>query len=367
MSDARLRDAFDAPSTPGKKALVTGATGFTGGALTLEMQRRGYQVRALVRSPGKADHLRQAGIELVEGDITDPDAVMRAAEGVELIQHIAALFRTAGHPDSYYHDVNHHAVNHIIAAAKKHNVARTVHCSTVGVHGNVKQIPSVETSPYNPGDIYQVTKLEGEKRMQEAIADGFSGTIFRPAGIYGPGDLRFLKVFRGIQRGKFPMFGNGRTTYHFTYIDDLVDGIIRCGEHPDALRDLFILGGDEYFTLDYFMLLVAAATGGTPPRFHLPITPLLGAAWLCENLCKPFGIDPPLHVRRCEFFIKSRAFSSEKARRLIGFTPRVNAAEGIYRTAQWYAKQSLIGVVPDRATYEKALKAIDHSPLKKVA
>lgn len=344
--------------TPGTKALVTGATGFTGGALARTMQQRGYAVRALVRDPnsGPARQLAAQNIELVQGDITDADALKRAAEGVELIQHIAAIFRTAGHPDSYYHDVNVAGVENVINAAKHHGVARTVHCSTVGVHGHVSQIPSDETAPYNPGDIYQVTKLDGEKKMQDAIANGFPGAIFRPAGMYGPGDLRFLKVFKGVQKGRFPMFGSGEVTYQFTYIDDLVDGIILCGSHPDAQGGLFILCGDGWVSLNHFVKLVAAAVGGKPPRMHLPLGPLLLAAKTCETLCKPLGIDPPLHVRRCEFYIKARAFNNAKAKRTLGFQPNISMAEGVYRTAQWYHEQGLIGPVVDRAAYEAAVK-----------
>ena len=347
----------DQPRTP---ALVTGATGFTGGALARAMQQRGYAVRALVRNPiaQSARALAERGIELVEGDITDADAVKRAAEGVELIQHVAAIFRTAGHADQYYHDVNVKGVEHVIAAARHHGTPRTVHCSTVGVHGHVSTIPADEDAPYNPGDIYQDTKLEGEKVMQQAIAEGLPGVIFRPAGMYGPGDMRFLKVFRGLQKRRFPMFGSGEVTYQFTYIDDLVDGIILCGQHPDALGGLFILCGDGWVSLNHFVQLVAAAVGGKPPSIHWPLGPLLAAAKVCELACKPLGIDPPLHVRRCEFYIKARAFCNAKAKRVLGFQPRIGMAEGVYRTAQWYHEQGLIGPVVAREAYDDAIASL---------
>lgn len=106
-----------------------------------------------------------------------------SAEGVGLTYHIAVVFRSASHPDSYYTDINEDGTLHVIDAAKRHRVPRVVHCSTVGVHGQIMQIPRTEESPYNPGDIYQVTNLKGEKRMQEAIAAGLPGVIFRPAGL----------------------------------------------------------------------------------------------------------------------------------------------------------------------------------------
>ncbi len=329
---------------------MTGATGFTGGALALELRRRGKAVRALVRDPAKAGRLADAGVEIVQGDLIRADDVDRAAQGVSLIYHIGALFRTAGHPDSYYHQVNVAGTEHVLDAARKHGVARTVHCSTVGVHGNVSQFPSDENSPYNPGDIYQVTKLEGEKKAQEAIARGQPVAIFRPAGIYGPGDLRFLKLFKSIKKGTFIMFGSGKTRYHFTYIDDLVNGIILCGEHPAAVGQIVILGGDEYVPLNDVVKIIADAVGVKSPRWRMPIGPLLVAAKVCESVCVPLGINPPLHMRRCEFFIKERAFTSAKAKSMLGFSPQVGLREGIRRTAAWYFQQNLLSGEPPADT-----------------
>ncbi len=361
MTDAN--SSSDHRVNAGTKALVTGATGFTGGALARAMQQRGYAVRALVRDPASASaqSLASLGIELVQGDIRDRDAVIAAAQGVELIQHIAAVFRTAGHDDQYYHDVNDLAVGHIIDAARAHDVPRTVHCSTVGVHGHVSKIPSDETAPYNPGDVYQVTKLAGEKRFLAAMADGLPGVLFRPAGMYGPGDMRFLKVFRGVQKGRFPMFGSGEVTYQFTYIDDMVDGIILCGEHEGAQGGTFIVCGDGWISLNRFVALVAAAVGGRPPRVHLPLGPLLLAAKACETVCKPFGIDPPLHKRRAEFYIKARAFSNARIKSTLGYQPKISMEEGVYRTAVWYHEQGLIDAVVDRATYEATVAGMGAS------
>lgn len=322
--------------------LVTGATGFTGGHLARTLKRRGHRVRALVRDIEKARDLDREGIELVEGDIRSPDDVMRAACDVERIYHIAAVFRTAGHPDSYYHEVNVRGTENVLKAAHKNNVHRIIHCSTVGVHGNVSMIPSDETAPYNPGDIYQVTKLEGEMRAQEAIARGAPVVIFRPTGIYGPGDLRFLKLFRTIHSRRFRMFGDGRTFYHFTYIDDLIQGIILCGEHPNAVGQTYILGGDEYITLNDMVATIAQAVGVPPPRGHLPLWPLRIGATVCETLCRPLGIDPPLHHRRIDFFVKNRAFTSAKAKQELGYAPAVSFAEGARRTAAWYFQHSYL-------------------------
>lgn len=325
-----------------KRVLVTGATGFTGGALARKLAERGDTVVALVRASGKVDELQTLGVELCVGDISDRAAVIKAAKGVDIIYHIAAVYRTAGHPDAYYEAVNVSGVQNIIDAAREHGVERTVHCSTIGVHGDIEEIPSNEDSPFNPGDIYQRTKLAGEELFAAAMHDGLPGCIFRPGAIYGPGDLRLLKMFKQIDRGFFPLFGGGKNLYHLSFIDDLTDGIILCGEHPAALGERFILCSDEYSTLKQLSHTIAQELGRKPPALELPIGPLMWAAKLCEALCKPLGIDPPLHTRRVEFFAKSRAFSNAKAKRLIGFKPKVSTGQGVAKTITWYRENDYL-------------------------
>lgn len=322
--------------------LVTGATGFTGGHLARALRRRGHPVRALVRPGAAVDALQASGVELVEGDLREQADVVRAAAGVERIYHIAALFRTAGHPDSLYYEVNVRGTEHVLEAAYRQGVARMIHCSTIGVHGDIKEIPCTEDSAFNPGDIYQETKLKGELKAREAFDLGLPGVIFRPAGIYGPGDVRFLKLFKAVRNRSFRMFGSGNTLWHPVYVADLVDGIILCGEHPAALGRTFILAARQYVTLNELVAEIADAVGVPPPRGRLPYWPLLAGAIACEQLCRPFGIDPPLHRRRVAFFVKNRAFSIDRAKRELGYSPKVDLEEGLRRTAAWYLERGYL-------------------------
>ncbi|HYG64688.1 MAG TPA: NAD-dependent epimerase/dehydratase family protein [Thermoanaerobaculia bacterium] len=323
--------------------LVTGATGFTGGHLARRLRQLGHPVRALVRAGADPKPLLAQGIEVVEGDITRAADVERAAAGVCKIFHIAAVFRTAGHPDSYYYAVNLGGTQNVLAAARRHGVERVLHCSTVGVHGGVHDIPSTEESPFNPGDIYQRTKLAGEQAAREACAWGLPVTVVRPSPIYGPGDLRLLKLFRTVENGTFRMFGSGEAFFHLVYIDDLIDGMLLCAERPEALGQVFILAGPRYLRLNEIVELIAGAVGVPPPRGRLPMWPLMAAAAACEAICRPLHVEPPLHRRRADFFRKNRAFSTEKARCLLGYEPRVDPQDGIHRTAQWYFENGHLG------------------------
>lgn len=323
--------------------VVTGATGFTGGHLARALVRRGRTVRALVRDPVRAHHLEADGIELVAGDIRDGSAIERAVRGADVVYNIAAIYRHAGTSAAVYRAVNATAAEQVVEAAGRAGVRRVVHCSTVGVHGDVEHPPANEDAPLRPGDIYQITKLEGEARARNAGKRlGVEVTIVRPTGIYGPGDRRLLKLFRGVARRRFPMLGRGEIYYHLTYIDDLVDGFVACAEHPAAAHRTYILAGGEVTTLNALIAAVADVAGVEPPRLHLPVWPFWIAGALCEGVCVPVGIEPPLYRRRVDFYTKSRAFDIARARHELAYEPKVGLREGIQRTLRWYRQQGWI-------------------------
>ena len=247
------------------------------------------------------------------------------------------MYRQAGLGDETYRTVNATAVKEIIEAAARSGVRRVVHCSTVGVHGDVEHPPANEDAPLRPGDVYQVTKLEGEELARNAAARlGIEVTIARPTGIYGPGDRRLLKLFRGVARRRWVTLGAGEIYYHLTFVDDLVEGFRLCGTHPAAANRTFILAGEEVTTLNALVALVAEEAGVPAPTRHLPVWPFWVAGAACEAMCGPLGIEPPIFRRRVDFFTKSRAFDITRAKTEIGFAPRVGLREGIRRTLKWY-------------------------------
>jgi nucleoside-diphosphate-sugar epimerase len=300
-------------------------------------------VRALVRDRARAGDLERSGIDLIEGDLRDGSALTRAVAGVEHVYNVAALYRQAGLKNDVYRSVNALAVRDVIEAAARAGVRRVLHCSTVGVHGDVENPPADEDAPLKPGDIYQETKLEGERLAREAAARvGIEVTIVRPTGIYGPGDRRLLKLFRGVVRGRFPILGSGNIYYHLTYIDDVVEGFRLCAEQPAAAGRTYIIAGGEVTTLNELVSLIADVAGVKSPALHLPVWPVWMAGAACEALCAPFGIEPPLYRRRVDFYTKSRAFDISRARREVGYNPRVGLREGIARTLEWYRQHGWI-------------------------
>jgi nucleoside-diphosphate-sugar epimerase len=325
-----------------RPVLVTGATGFTGGYLVRSLVGDGQPVRVIVRSRSKAASL-PPGVDVREADITHPAAVAKAMEGVGTVYHLAAAYREASHRDEGYRQINVGATRNLLESASTAGVERFVHCSTVGVHGHVTHPPADETTAFSPADAYQRSKLEAELLALSYARDrGLPVTVARPTAIYGPADTRLLKMFRMIANGTFVMLGKRDIYYHMVFVDDLVTGLRLLGTHPAAVGEVFILGGDRYYLLKTIAGMIADLLGVRRPRIRLPAAPFQIAGSICEAICVPLGVEPPIYRRRVDFFTKSRAFSIEKAQRLLGYQPRVPLEEGLRRTLDSYYRSGQI-------------------------
>ena len=325
------------------KVLVTGAGGFVGTELVKNLIKNGYSVRALVRNKLQIDHLKALGAEVFLGDLLDKDSLTRAATGVKKIFHIAALFRQAGLPDSDFFRVNVDGTRNIIEAGIAAGIEKFIHCSTVGVHGNIEKSPAIETSEFAPGDAYQRSKLEGELLVNEYFKSGkLSGSIIRPAMIYGPRDTRTLKLFKKISQKSFFYVGNGDALVHFVDVRDLADAFRLASEKPEANGEVFIIAGKSALPLNKMIYIIAALFGVNEPWLHLPVKPMQFLGTLCEVICTPLKINPPIFRRRVDFFTKNRTFDSSKANRLLGFSPSKSIVEEIIDIIDSYVEAGMI-------------------------
>lgn len=336
-------------SLRGQRVLVTGANGFAGTHLVRALLREGAVVRAFVRRPDAVAPDVRPRVEVAAGDVRDARAVDAAVAGCDRVFHVAGMFRDASGRDHEYWDTNVTGTEHVLAACEAHRVARLVHTSTMGVHGSVSAVPSDETAPFNPSDAYQRSKVAGEERVWAWYRrTQIPTTVVRPAAMYGPGDLRFLKLFRSIQSGVFVMLGRGETRLHNVYVEDLMRGFLLCGTHDAAIGEPFLIAGPRHVTLNEFVALVAETLHAPRPRWSAPVWPVYAAGALCEAVCVPLRINPPLHRRRVGFFTHNRAFTSAKAQRLLGYAPQVDLPEGLRLTLEWYVAQGHVRPVNGR-------------------
>ncbi|MDP6522832.1 MAG: NAD-dependent epimerase/dehydratase family protein [Kiritimatiellia bacterium] len=317
--------------------LVTGASGFVGGHMVEYLVKKGRKVRAMIKDESKADPLRKLGVEVVIGDLRDKDSLSRAVQGVTGIYHIASLFRQASFPESVFHDVNAEGVRRLMDVAIDAGVKRVIHCATVGVLGHVANPPANEETPYNPGDMYQRTKMAGEKIAMEYYQSGkMSGVVIRPAMIYGPGDTRNLKMFRMVAHGRFFYVGPGTCEVHFIDVRDLVRSFDLAMEKESLNGEIYIISGEKAVPLIDMANIIARELGVRPPWLHLPVKPMQWLGTIVETICRPLHIEPPIFRRRVDFFTKNRHFDSSKAKRDLDFAPEKSFDEEVVEITRWY-------------------------------
>lgn len=331
------------------RLLVTGGTGFIGSHLAEEGRRRGAEVVVLgltdrPEERANADLLSRMGAEVVSGSITDAELCRRAVRGATHVFHLAVAMREGGKSDEFFESINLDGTRHLLQAANVQRVQRFVYCSTIGIYGHRAPGITREDSPLAPGNIYERTKVSAERLVREfAEQCGLPSVVLRPADVYGPRDQRLLKLFKGVSRGRFPLFGSGEGRRHMVYVDDVVSGFFRACERDEALGEGLILAGPRPCTLRELLDEITRATGSKRYGVRLPLAPMLGLAAVVEDVCAKLKIDPPIYRRRMDFFHSDSEFDTSRARRVLKWEPKVGLREGIRRTYEDYRVSGQLG------------------------
>jgi dihydroflavonol-4-reductase len=343
MKTIRITE-FNVEQLQGGPVLVTGGTGFTGSHLLRRLTAAGLDVRAVARPTSDRTALEALPVHWFLGDVFDTALIERAMQGVRYVFHLATLYRSGDATEEEHRDVHLKSTRLLAeAAVRQPSFMRFVQVSTVGVHGHIEHPPADETAPFRPGDEYQRTKAEAEEWLARFAAEhDLPYTIVRPCGIYGPGDLRLLKLFRMARHRIAPILGRKPCLYHLIHVEDLVSIMLRCATHPAALGEPFIAGNPEPVPLDHLLAMMARAQGRTTRVVRVPVAPFWLLAILCEKVCPPLGLKPPLYRRRIKFFLNDRSFDTRKLRNRLGFTCSYTEEAGIRKTAQWYQKHGML-------------------------
>jgi dihydroflavonol-4-reductase len=330
------------------RVLVTGATGFIGTNLSLQYTKLGHQVIGISKEATEAEKenatdLKQAGVELLKGSITDEGILRQALQGVDLVFHIAAAMREANIPDKVFWDVNVDATRRLLEMSRQEGASRFVYCSSIGAMGWSMQKPSNENSLCKPEDIYQVTKKAAEELCLEfQRKNQYPVVILRPADVYGPRDRRLLKLFKGVKKGRFVMIGSGENEHHMVHVEDLVAAFMLAAEVENATGEIFIIAEECPVQVNRLVEIIAEETGSSFPKIKLPMFPVQAAAVIVEGVCKPLGIQPPLYPRRVDFFRTDYSFDISKAKQVLGYQPKYDLKSGIRNTLQWYEERGLL-------------------------
>ncbi|HEX2906896.1 MAG TPA: NAD-dependent epimerase/dehydratase family protein, partial [Phototrophicaceae bacterium] len=321
--------------------LVTGATGFLGGALARRLAADGAHVKALARRPNRDVYIRDIpNIELVTGDITNADRLTAAAQGCDYVFHVAAAM--CGKQD-YQCQLNVAGTRNVMQAAVSAQVQRFVHVSSIAVYGYGYTGDVAEAMLPRPGRVpYNITKAEGETVVQTiGQSKNVPYTIIRPGMIYGPRSGMWTETMFKLARRRPTIFvGDGGGHVHTIYVDDVVDLMVTAAAHPAAENEVFNCAPDPTPTWRQFLGGYAKLAGhqswlGLPPLLVKIIAPLL------EGLLTLTG-EPQDIPALIPFATGKTTYKMDKARRLLGWQPQVSLEEGLRRCEPWLREKGLL-------------------------
>ena len=314
---------------------MTGGTGFIGKRVIERLRRRGDEVVALVRDPGKAAALRDQGVELVEGDLSSADSMRRGMEGADSVFHIAAVYKV-GIPKkerAAMFDANVHGTERILDAAEQAGIARIVYVSTGNVFGDTKGAVVDESYERDLTDgflsYYDETKFRTHELVRERIARGAPVVIVQPGVVYGPGDHSEIgNLIDQLRTGKLKMRMFPDSRYNFVFVDDVADGIVLAHD-KGKVGDAYLLGG-EVASMDDLYDKTAAVLGRKPPKMALPVAMARASSPLGPVIGPLMGFPPNMKelVKTSDVTI---TFTDGKARRELGYNGRA-LTEGLPET-----------------------------------
>ena len=280
--------------------LVTGGTGFVGSHLIRRMREEGLPVRAVVRSPEKAQALRDLGVEVVPGDVSDKASLEKAVQGVERVVHLVGIIQET--PGATFQGVHVDGTRNLVEAARKAGVRHFLFQSALGTRANAKSR-------------YHRTKWEAEELVRSS---GIPSTILRPSLIYGPGDQFTLRLSDMIRLSPvLPVIGSGRSKVQPIFIDDVVSCIVKAVTSDAYLNELYEIGGPEQLTYEEVTRAIAAAMGVSRPALHLPMVFMRSMARVMETVLP----KPPITTDQLIMLQEDTVCSMHDIRDAFGIEP----------------------------------------------
>lgn len=327
---------------PDDLLLVTGGTGLVGSHIIESAIGRGIKTRTLVRASSDRQWLDSLGTEIIEGDLEDVDAVKKAVEGVSQIVHCAAKVGDWG-PVEDYRAVNVRGLENLLNAAESGgDLKRFVHISSLGVYPAGDHHGTDETEPVSTLGIdgYTLTKVEAERLVKEHIRNrNLPAVILRPGFIYGPRDRTVLpRIFERLRMKKFAYLGSGENLMNNTYVANLVDAVFLAIERDDAVGECYNIADGRLVSKKEFISTIAEFGGYEQPTKHVPLPVAKCLAKVMEGTWKLLGKKeaPLLSGARIKFLGYNLDYSIAKARRELGYDPRVDFRDGMKSTMDWF-------------------------------
>jgi dihydroflavonol-4-reductase len=315
------------------RAFITGASGFIGSHLAHQLHQQNWQVSILCHKRDLSDLEK---FQVFRGDIRDSDSLKGMFKGTDVLFHLAAALGASRISKKEFFAINVMGTENVLKAAAEAGVGRVVHFSSAGVLGSVKENKAVgEEHPTHPIEIYDMTKLEGERAALSFARKGLDVVIVRPGWAYGPGDSRTFKLIKAVAKKRFILVTKGNTRLTPVYIHDLIEGVLLCTKESNG-GEIFHLAGPEVLSVKDVANIIGEAVGAQIPRFTLPLFPVKIAAWSMEKAFSLFRREAPLSLGKLGFFIHPKPLSIQKAKKELGYSPGMDFRRGMQATIAWY-------------------------------
>jgi nucleoside-diphosphate-sugar epimerase len=323
------------------KALVTGGTGFLGGALVRRLYGLGWDITALGRNASKIGQLNRAGINAFPLDLKDKDGMTDAFKDQEIIFHCAALPSPWGNFEKFY-QANVIGTRNVVQACAANNIKRLVYVSTPSIYFDYNSRTDVKENDTLPEPVsaYAATKLLAEEEIDKGFANGLATVSIRPRAIFGPGDtVIFPRLIPRLQSGRLPILGDGENVVDLTYVDNVVDALLLCAESPsNTLGKKYNISNGEPIKIWKLVERICTELGLQAPKRNISYKTAYAAASMLESIYTliPTHPEPPLTRVSVSMMANSTTLNISAAKNELGYQPKVSVDEGFDKFMQWW-------------------------------
>ncbi len=327
------------------KALVTGATGFLGGALTRRLHGMGWDVTALGRNPKKLNELEDMGVHPFRADISKKDQLRGAFKGQEIVFHCAAFPSPWGNYERFY-QANVIGTRNVTRACLENKVKRLVYVSTPSIYFNYNSRTNVKENDPLPEPVsnYAHTKLLAEEEIDKSFADGLAVVSIRPRALIGEGDtVIFPRLIPRLKSGRLPILGDGENIVDLTYIENVVDALLLCSESPaSTLGKKYNITNGEPVKIWRLIERICDELRYPRPRRRIPYRAADAVAGMLEFVYSlvPFSPEPPLTRLSVSMMANNTTLDISAARNELGYQPKVSIEEGVARFLKWWKERN---------------------------
>lgn len=317
--------------------VIAGANGFIGSWLTKELcENTAYSITALVRVGSNYSNLKEEKIVIKEIDYSNHDEVLNVLQNSDIYIHLIGQMGKEGVLDKQFELTNIELTKQMLLLCEKAGIKQFIFCSTPGVQGFGKRLAS-EEEPYAPRNMYEKTKVEAEKCVISFCnRSRIKYTIIRPDFVYGPGDIRRVKMYRGIKKGKFVLTTSGKSYLHPTYITDVTQGISKTINVINAYNQIFNISAENDVSSKDYLTAIANCVNKKLIHINIGYSISIFISSFIENFYKRLlHKEAFVTTNKIDFLAVNHSTSIEKAKKKLGYSPEIDIHEGMRRTIKW--------------------------------